>query len=260
MGLTDLFKRGRSGVDLGPRQFTLAITGHGIEAVPVLPATVAHLADGTLVFGPFDAASAKAAGNVKNVLIRRGTPPTGTLERRAISENSIVTYSTAQRGSTQLVLGTGMQSYEEVLASFHTTPHGGDWRLATDNHEIIWPAGLTLRETGNLAAEHGPYELLLDGSPTNVINFYGPLAGDRIPSPEQLNATGQTRIDADSLPGTVKPVKHYTFEGDASAQRYYYAHLDTAVIYLVRARASLDAAKAVFAAADAIASSLRPRF
>jgi hypothetical protein len=289
MGLTDLFKRGRSSVVLGPRTFTLALVGHGVEMVPRLPATIAHLVDGTIVVGPYDAATAKASGNVKNVLVRPGTPPTGALERRAITDNSIVTYSTAQRGSTQLVLGPGMQSYDDVLAAFQPMPHVGDWRLVTDNHEFTWPAGLTLRATGNLTAEHGPYEftlaaerprreatgeaagratgmnaeggqLSLDGSQVNVINLYGPLAGDKIPAPEQLNAAGQTRIDADTLPGTIRPVKHYTFEGDASAQRYYYVHLDAAVIYLLRARASVDAAKTVFAAADTIARSLRPRF
>lgn len=260
MGLTDLFKRGRSSVVLGPRSFSLAITGYGIESVPRLPATIAHLADGTLVFGPYDAVSARASGEIKNVLIRPGTPPTGVLEPRAISENSIITYSTAQRGSTQLVLGPGMQSYESVLESFRAMPHGGEWRLVADNHEIIWPAGLMLRGTGSLADEHGPYELVLDGNKTNVINLYGPLSGDKIPAPEQLNAVGQTRIDADSMPGAVKPVKHYTFEGDATAQRYYYVHLDAAVIYLVRARATTEAAKTLFAAADAVARSLRPRF
>lgn len=260
MGLTDLFKRGRSSVVLGPRTFSLALAGHGVEMVPRLPATIAHLVDGTIVVGPYDAASAKASGNIKNVLVRPGTPPTGALEPRTVTDTSIVTYSTAQRGSTQLVLGPGMQSYDEVLETFRTMPHLGDWRLVTDNHELLWPAGLTLRATGNLAAEHGPYELSLDGSQVNVINLYGPLAGDKIPAPEQLNAAGQTRIDADTLPGTVRPVKHYTFEGDASAQRYYYVHLDAAVIYLLRARATVDAAKTMFAATDTIARSLRPRF
>ncbi|MDX2091485.1 MAG: hypothetical protein SFX73_26730 [Kofleriaceae bacterium] len=260
MGLTDLFKRDRSSVVLRPRSFSLAITGYGIEATPRLPATIAHLADGTLVFGPYDAVSARASGEIKNVLIRPGTPPTGVMEPRAISGNSIVTYSTAQRGSTQLVLGTGMQTYEGVLETFRAMPHGGGWRLVADNHEIVWPAGLMLRGTGNLSDENGPYELALDGSRTNLINLYGPLGGDKIPAPEQLNAAGQTRIDADSIPGAVKPVKHYTFEGDATVQRYYYAHLDASVIYLIRARATTEAAKTVLAAADAITRSLRPRF
>ena len=62
MRLTDLFKRGRSNGVLGARHFTLAITGHGVTARPILPASIAHLADGTLVLGPFDLPAAKASG------------------------------------------------------------------------------------------------------------------------------------------------------------------------------------------------------
>lgn len=260
MGLTDLFKRGRSNVVLGARTFSLAITGHGVSARPILPASVAHLADGTLVLGPFDLPAAKASGTVRTVCIQPGTPPTRAFIKHAMSETSIVTYSTEERGTTKMVLGTGMQSYDDVLAAFGTTHDDQAWRIVTDNHEIAWPAGFTLRASGNLADEHGAYELRLDGSPANVIHLYGPLHGEKIPPPEALNAVGQSRIDASTLSGVIKPVKHYTFEGDATAQRYYYVHLDATVIYLVRARAAIDAASTVFAAADAVAQSLRPRF
>lgn len=260
MGLTDLLKRGRSNAVLGARQFTLAITGHGVTARPILPASIAHLADGTLVLGPFDLPAAKASGTVRTVCIQAGAPPTRPLIKHAMSDTSIVTYSTEERGTTKLVLGTGMQSYDDVMSAFGTTSDVDPWRVVTDNHEIVWPAGFTLRASGNLADEHGAYELRMDGSPVNVIHLYGPLHGDKIPPAEALNAAGQSRIDAATLPGVTKPVKHYTFEGDAMAQRYYYVHLDSAVIYLVRARASLDAAKAVFAAADIVAQTLRPRF
>jgi len=274
VGLTDLFKRGRSNVVLGARQFTLAITGHGVTARPVLPASIAHLADGTLVVGPYDLPAAKASGTVRTLCIQAGTPPTRAFIKHAMSDTSIVTYSTEERGTTKLVLGTGMQSYDDVLTAFGPTPNADEWHIVTDNHEIVWPAGFTLRMSGNLADEHGAYELRLSspprtetrkfddtgGSPANVIHLYGPLHGEKIPPPEALNAAGQSRIDAATFDGVIKPVKHYTFEGDSTAQRYYYVHLDTAVIYLLRARAAIDAAPAVFAAADSIAKSLRPRF
>ncbi|MGE0402398.1 MAG: hypothetical protein AB7T06_37195 [Kofleriaceae bacterium] len=265
MGLTDLFKRGRSSAVLGARQFTLSIIGHGISARPILPASVAHLPDGTLVVGPYDLPSARASGVVRTACIQAGTPPTRAFIKHAMSDTSIVTYSTEERGTTKLVLGTGMQSYDDVLSSFGTTPNNDEWRIVTDNHEIVWPAGFTLRASGNLADEHGAYELRLSSpstgsSPTNVIHLYGPLQGDKIPPPEALNAVGQSRIDASSFPGVIRPIKHYTFEGDATAQRYYYVHLDSAVIYLVRARAAIESAPAVFAAADTVAATLRPRF
>ncbi|MFN0246955.1 MAG: hypothetical protein ACKV2T_08595 [Kofleriaceae bacterium] len=260
MGLTDLFKRGHSASDvaLGPRQFSLSIMGHGVSARPLLPASIAHLADGTLVLGPFDLPAARASGTVRTLCIQAGTPPTGAFVKHSMSDTSIVTYTTEERGTTKLVLGMGVQSYDDMLASFGTIPNAAPWRIVTDNHELAWPAGFTLRASGDLADEHGAYELRLDGSPTNVIQFYGPFHDDQVPPPETLNSAGQTRIDAGSLPGVVKPVKHYTFEGDSTAQRYYYVHLDSSVIYLVRARAAIDAAPAVFAAADAVAQSLRP--
>lgn len=260
MGLTDLFKRGRSNVVLGARQFSLSIIGYGVSARPILPASVAHLADGTLVLGPFDLPAARASGTVRTACIQAGTPPTRAFIKHAMSDTSIVTYSTEERGTTKMVLGTGMQSYDDVIASFGTVPSADEWHIVTDNHEIAWPAGFTLRASGNLADEHGPYELRLDGSPANVIHLYGPLHGDKIPPPEALNAAGQSRIDAATLPGVVKTVKHYTFEGDSTAQRYYYVHLDNAVIYLLRARATIESAQTVFAAADSIAQTLRPRF
>jgi hypothetical protein len=262
MGFTDLFKRGRSSaaVALGARQFTLAISGHGVSARPILPASIAHLADGTLVLGPFDLPAARASGTVRTACIQAGTPPTRAFIKHAMSETSIVTYSTEERGTTKVVLGTGMQTYDDVMSSFGTADDTAPWRIVTDNHDIVWPAGFTLRASGNLADEHGAYELRLDGSPTNVIHLYGPLVGEKIPPPEALNAARQSRIDASSLPGVVKSVKHYTFEGDSTAQRYYYVHLDSSAIYLVRARATIDAAATVFAGADAVATSLRPRF
>jgi hypothetical protein len=260
MGLTDLFKRGRSNVVLGARLFTLSITGHGVSARPILPASIAHLADGTLVLGPFDLPAARASGTVRTACIQAGAPPTRAFIKHAMSDTSIVTYSTEERGTTKMVLGTGMQSYDDVIASFDTTTDSDPWRIVTDNHEIVWPAGFMLRASGNLSDEHGAYELRLDGSPANVIHLYGPLHGEKIPPPEALNAVGQSRIDASALPGVVKPVKHYTFEGDASAQRYYYVHLDTAVIYLVRARATIHDSQTVFAAADSIVQTFRPRF
>ncbi len=260
MGFTDLFKRGRSTVILGPRQFALSIAGHGVSARPILPASIAHLADGTLVLGPYDLPAARASGTVRTVCIQAGTPPTRAFIKHAMSDTSIVTYSTEERGTTKLVLGAGLQSYDDVMSSFGTADDTAPWRIITDNHEIEWPATFTLRASGNLADEHGAYELRLDGSATNVIHLYGPLHGDKIPPPEALNAAGQSRIDASTLAGVVKPIKHYTFEGDSTAQRYYYVHLDSAVIYLVRARAAIDAARAVFAGADKVASSLRPRF
>ncbi|MBA3453800.1 MAG: hypothetical protein H0T42_11965 [Deltaproteobacteria bacterium] len=264
MGFVDVFQRGRSSVLLGSRQFTLTIAGFGIEAKPRLPATIAHLVDGMLVFGPYDVAAARARGELKNVLIRPGTPPHGLLARHALSENSIVTYSSAQRGSTQLVLGTGMRDYDPVLESVTVADHPAQWRIVTDDHEIVWPATMVLRVDGNLANRTGPYELALDGSPDRLISFHGPLIGDRIPRPEQLLSPGQSWGESGSFTGTVKNVRWFTVGhtlGDAATlQRYYLVPIDRDAIYLLRAVATPDTAAAMFGAADFVARSLRPRF
>jgi hypothetical protein len=263
MGFLDVFKRGRSSVIIASRQFSMTIAGFGVEVRPKLPAAAAHLADGTLVFGPYDVAAARALGPLKNVLIRPGTPPIGLLAKHAMSASSIVTYSTAQRGTTQLVLGTGMHDYDDVLETVKTAPHDAQWRIITDDHEIVWPATLLLRVDGNLSTRSG-YELALDGSTDKVITFHGPYIGERIPRPEQLLSPGQSWGESGSFDGTVKAVKWFTvghtLDGIASLQRYYFVHLDSTAVYLVRAQTTADSAPAMFGAADFVARSLRPRF
>jgi hypothetical protein len=264
MGFLSVFKRGRSSVLLGSRTFSLKIVGHGIEMKPRLPATAAHLADGMIIFGPYDLAAARAQGEIKNVLIRPGSPPMGPLARHALSENSIVTYSSAQRGSTQLVLGNGMRDFDPVLESVEVADHPGQWRIICDDHEIVWPATMLLRVDGNLANRQGPYELALDGSLDQVLTFHGPYIGERIPRPESLLSPGQTWGESGSLDGVVNTVKWFTVGhtlGDvATLSRFYYVPLDRDAIYLLRAQATEDTAPAMFGAADFVARSLRPRF
>ncbi|MEO7096761.1 MAG: hypothetical protein ABI175_26115, partial [Polyangiales bacterium] len=169
-------------------------------------------------------------------------------------------YSTAERGTTQLVLGTGMRDHHEVLEAISVAAQPPLWRIITNQIDCWWPAGFSLRASGDMAGEHGPFDLAHDGSAHDTIQFFGPLVGEQIPAPEQLQANRSPRIDAGQLDGAVRPIKHYTFEGDASAQRYYYVHLDDAAIYLVRARATIDKAAMVFKAADTVCASLKPRF
>ena len=260
MGLLDVFKRSRSSHLLKPRAFTLAIAGHGIEASTRLPIAAAHLSDGTLVFGPYDLPAARSSGRIKTALIQPGSAPSAPLSPHSTSSAGIVTYTSEERGTTKLVLGSGMRDHDELLASFGPAPHAPVWRIVTDHIDLWWPSGFSLRATGDLQAPDGPFHLAHDGSPHDAIHLWGPLSGDNIPPPERLQAAGGVRIDAGSIDGAERSVKHYTFESDASAQRYYYVHLDAQVIYLVRARASIEQAAAVFKAADVLCASLKPRF
>lgn len=263
MGLLDVFRRSRASVLHGPRAFSLSIAGHGVEAQLRLPIAAAHLSDGTLVFGPYDLPAARSSGNIRSAVIQPGASPSAPLSPHSTSSAGIVTYTSEERGTTKLVLGTGMRDHGELLASFGPAPHAPVWRLVTDQIDAWWPAGFSLRATGDVQAAEGPFHLAHDGSPHDAIHLWGPLAGDNIPPPERLNhglAGGATRIDAGQIDGAVLAVKHFTFEGDASAQRYYYVRLDAQVIYLVRARASIATAQAVFKAADVLCASLKPRF
>ncbi len=263
MGFLDVFKRGRSSVVLGSRTFSLTIAGFGIEASPRLPIAAAHLADGTLVFGPYDVAAARALGPIRNVLIKPGTPPTGLLAKHAISASSIVTYSTAQRGSTQLVLGNGMQDYDEVLTSVRLGDHPAQWRILTSDHEVAWPATMVLRADGNLSGRAG-YELALDGSVDKLVTVHGPYIGDQIPKPEQLIAPGQTWGDNGTLDGAVKTVRwatvSHTLAGTTWLQRYYVVPIEASAAFVVRAQATADSVPAVFGASDLVARTLRPRY
>jgi len=259
MGLLDVFRRSRSSALLGPRAFTLTVAGHGIETRARLPLAAAHLSDGTLVFGPYDLPAARSSGRIRTALIQPGTAPSAPLAPHSMNENSIVTYSSEERGTTKLVLGAGMRDHGELLEAFGPAPHAAIWRIVTDQIDVWWPAGFSLRATGDVHAPDGPFHLAHDGSPHDAIHLYGPLAGDHIPPPERLQAGGGVRIDAGSLDGADRAIKHYTFEGDAAAQRYYYVHLDAQVIYLVRARASIGTAAVLFKAADVVCASLKPR-
>ena len=97
-----------------------------------------------------------------------------------------MTYSTAERGTTQLVLGNGMQGYDELLSMVRTVDQPGPWRIITDNCELTWPAGLLLRIDGDVTSPTGPFALALDGSAEKLITFHGPYLGDRIPTRDQL--------------------------------------------------------------------------
>ena len=260
MGLLDVFRRSRSSVLLGKRAFTLTIAGHGVEARTRLPIAAAHLSDGTLVFGPFDLPAARSSGRIKSAVIQPGSSPSAPLAPHSTSSAGIVTYTSEERGTTKLVLGAGLRDHDELLESFGPAPHAPVWRLVTDQIDAWWPAGFSLRATGDVQATDGPFFLAHDGSPHDAIHLWGPLAGENIPPPERLQSAGGIRIDAGSLDGAVGVVKHYTFESDASAQRYYYVPLDSQVIYLVRARATIETAATVFKAADVLCASLKPRF
>lgn len=269
MGLLDVFRKG--GAEKAkrpqPRQFSLVIAGYGVEAKPKLPAGVAHLEDSTLIFGPMNAAPAKAQaaqGGLKNVLLKPGKAPRGVLEKRPIPGSPIVTYSTGQEGTTQLALGNGMDSYEAVLEGFRATDGPAQWTIVTDDHEIRWPAKLTLRADGDLNPGSWPYEFGLDGSAENLLYLQGPLTGpEQIPPPARLIAPGMEMVGQGDVKGTVNAViwieLAYEHGGAKWKKRFYYIPIDSESVYLLRAQVTEAVSAKMFEAADLIATSFRPR-
>lgn len=221
MGIIDRLRRSRP--DLGaPRAFSLAIAGFGVELVPHIPCTAAHLEDGTLVFG------AKHGG--RNAMIKPGTPPRGELAPRTTSERGIITYSTAQRGSTQLVLGPGVASCDELFAAFTVADRPAGWKIVTHDYSIDWPARFVLRAQGD------GYELAFDGSIEKLITL-SPCTGDAVRRPLQLDQA-------------------FVHAGTPWVMRNYHLPVDAQRSYLVRAqvpRAEID----LLSAADAVARSFR---
>jgi hypothetical protein len=270
MGLLGLFRKEarREEPVTASRQFSLLIAGFGVEVRPKLPAGIAQLADRTLIFGPINPTQAQqqrqATGRIQNVLIKPGAAPTAPLEKRPIPNSELLMYSSGEPGTTQLALGVEMTSYATVLDEVTTATHPAGWRLLTDNHEIPWPAGYTLRVDGDLDPRSVPYELGLAGASDCMLTLQGPLKGPKqIPQPEQLIAPYQTLVGRGSLDGTVNTViwieLAYEHGGSSWRQRCYYLPLDTESVYLLRAQGTQDVADAMFVAADAVAAAFRPR-
>jgi hypothetical protein len=266
MGLLDRFhKRGanRAGRPQA-RQFSIVIAGYGVEASPRLPAGVAHLENGTLIFGPLSASEAPAQGGLKNVLLKPGQAPAGPLEKRLVPGSPIVTYSSGQQGTTFLALGEGMDGFGSVLERFRTADSSAQWTIISDDHEIRWPARFTLRANGDVSPRSWPYELGLDGSVENLIYLQGPLTGAKqTPAPEQLVAPGMETVGQGDLKGTVSSViwfeLAYEHGGAQWRQRVYYVPIDSESVYLLRAQGTSEVASRMFKAADLVATSFRPR-
>ncbi|MGE0870224.1 MAG: hypothetical protein AB7P03_16790 [Kofleriaceae bacterium] len=244
-----------------PPGSALAIAGFGIEATLRPPVGIAQLADGLLILGPLNLAEARDRGS-KNALLQPGVAPTCSLERRATAEGGLVTYSSGQRGTSQLVLGNGMQTYDELLQQLRAADHPAGWRIVADDHEIRWPTGFTLRvDTRPMQGRR--YELVLGISADKRMFIEGPIAPSDVPRPEQLMTEGHELIGAGSLCGVMQAIRWIELaERTRQAQwvqRCYYVPVDVNACYLLHARAPMDSAIPMFAAADLVAMSFRPR-
>lgn len=220
---------------------SLLVVGYGIEAKPRLPVGVAHLEDGTLIFGPVDAAQANAqasAGGIKNVLLKPG--PAG--------------------GRAQMALGKGMETYDAVLEQIAAADHPPHWAIATDDYVIRWPARLTLRADGD---PKRPFELALGGTAAEFLCMQGRFTGpDQIPRPEQLVGPGMEMVGQGDVKGADSVIWFelgYEHRGASWRQRFYYLPFGSDSIYVLRAQATEPARDKMIDAADSIAGSFRPR-
>jgi hypothetical protein len=237
-----------------PRARTLRIAGFGVETAPRIPAAISHLMDGSLIFGPQDLAAARIPG-AKHALLRPGRTPTAALERRSIAEGGQVTYSSAERGTTQLVLGTGMQSYDDLLDDLRTADHPAYWTILTDDHEVRWPTWFTLFIDDGTSRGR-PYELALGRSSTNRLFLEPALPTSLTPDGQQLITFEHELVGAGSLIGALGSVKWIDLVHSRLMRRCYYLPQGR---YMLQAYATRDDAMMVFAAADLVASTFRPK-
>jgi hypothetical protein len=241
------------------REFRLTIAGHGIEARAKLPIGGTQIDGGSIILGPMNLALAARDG-VRNVVLVPGEPPDRPLERRA--GGKLVSYA-AGEGMTEVVLGTGMSSYDQMLEGVDVVDDDCDWTIVTEDHDVLWPEGFTLRADGDRAPGTWPYELSHHGSSERLIYLQGPFVASQIPPPEQLVGPGMELVDQGDLDGTINTVLwfelSYEHEGVPWAQRFYYLPIDSEGIYLMRAQTDDDAREEVFDAADLMAGSFGPR-
>ncbi len=260
MSLVDVFKAGRIGANQPHRP--LVIGGYGVEVTPRQPIGIAQLSDNSLIFGPLDVAAAKARGHgtIESVLLKPGQPPTGTFEKN--TSGGLVTYSTNQRGTTQLVLGNGMDNYHALLDSFVTAEHPAYWTIHAADHSLRWPAAFTLRVHGEPHGRSAPYELALTGALEQTLILQGAWTPAELPVPEALAGPDQTEIGRGQLAGNHATVRWidlaYDHDGVPWQQRHYYVPMGHDMTFLLTARSSSDSVVAMFDGANMVATSLSP--
>jgi hypothetical protein len=261
MGLLDVFKTGRTSAH--QLHHPLVIAGYGIELSPRQPVGVTHLEDGSLIFGPLNVAEAKARGHgtIDNVLVRPGESPTGVFEKN--TSGGLVTYSTNQRGTTQLVLGNGMDRFDTLIDGFVAADHPAHWTINAVDHALQWPADFTLRAHGQRQGRVAPYELAHRGAIEKLLILQGALTRAEVPAIDQLAAPGQAVTARGQVGGTCDTVMWielgYQYEGVGWRQRHYYVPMGRDATYLITAQAPSDSALPMFIGANVVATSLQPR-
>ena len=118
----------------------LAIAGHGVQLVPAPSTSAALLPNGVVIFGP--RADAPLPARVRNVAVKPGTPPTGTLVPHP--DGAITIYSDGNPGTTSIATGVEMTSYEGVLVDASPSPRTGAWVIVADGKEQAWTSGVRL--------------------------------------------------------------------------------------------------------------------
>ena len=248
-----------------PPSFALDITGFGVTMTPTLPIAVAHLDNGTLIFGSHVKAAVQLRdGDLKNVIVKPGEKPTGVFKKFTMSEQPLmIGYSTGQAATTQLALAPGMSSYDALITDVRTVDSPAEWTIITNDFTIRWPAMFTLRGNGVLAPGSRSFELGWYGWTESMMWLQGPLTGAEIPTPESLAAPGMLVSARGDEVGTVNNVTwvEYAYQHDNVLwrQRTYWIPHHANTIYVLRAQSRVSEMAKVFPAATLVAISFRPR-
>lgn len=244
-----------------PPSFSLDITGFGVTMKPTLPIGVAHLDNGTLIFGSHVKAAVQLRDDdLQNVIVKPGEKPTGVFKKFTMSEQPLmIGYSTGQAATTQFALAPGMSGYEALIADVRTNDSPAEWAIVTNDYTIRWPAMFTLRGDGVLAPGSHPFELGWFGWIESMMWLQGPLTGAEIPTPESLAAPGITVSARGDEVGTVKNVTwvEYAYQHNDVLwrQRTYWIPFQGDTVYLLRAQSRASDMAKVFPAATLVATS-----
>ena len=237
---------------------SFVIAGYGVELTPRLPINVAHLDDGTLLFGT-TMAEAVRTGRAPAVAVKAGTPPQGSLERRA--GDPLVTYSCGTAGATEISLGHGVDDHADFFDASVVAERPACWTIVAADHEIQWPPSFTLSSDGT-RRQRSSYQLAYttkDGAKDQLVSIHGPFADAELPPPPALVGPGMKLVADGGVPDTYIIWFELWYEHHSVPwkQIVYYVPFGSETTFMLRAQVTTANADAMFAATDVIAQTLR---
>jgi hypothetical protein len=150
----------------------LRIVGHGIDVIPRLPVTVGWLEGDVLMIGEGLAGAA---------FLKPGRPTPGRLVRSVDARSTLLKLSTGP-GATEVLLPRGQADPDRLFVEVRTSDRAGGWTIVTQDQELAWPRGFSLRVLEASDSRQRAYELFVDGAPECAIEVHGPFGEGDVPA------------------------------------------------------------------------------